>query len=257
MNIRELRVSNFRSFKDLEIELDNFNVLVGANASGKSNFVEIFKFLRDIANHGLQNAVSMQGGIEYLRNVTMDSSRPVSLRVVCEESGRFVIHRQEMIIGIRKKQLIYEFSITATDGNAGFEIGSDSLTREYHFFELEEQNGNLDEKEEIGTGEISLSNIEGRLEYSLDLPEGLPPRIGVGDLLNVCPRQGYGGSKTAAWLPTSVKPFFWPLPYPRRFLRASEYTTSTRNSPEDQLQSPERPNWKRTEATWPLSSRIS
>ncbi|RLE37103.1 hypothetical protein DRJ17_07275 [Candidatus Woesearchaeota archaeon] len=210
MNIRELRVSNFRSFKDLEIELDNFNVLVGANASGKSNFVEIFKFLRDIANHGLQNAVSMQGGIEYLRNVTMDSSRPVSLRVVCEESGRFVIHRQEMIIGIRKKQLIYEFSITATDGNAGFEIGSDSLTREYHFFELEEQNGNLDEKEEIGTGEISLSNIEGRLEYSLDLPEGLPPRIGVGDLLMFVPAKDTEEVKLPHGSLLLSSPFFGP-----------------------------------------------
>jgi AAA15 family ATPase/GTPase len=63
MRITELSVSNFRSFERLDLELNTFNVLIGANASGKSNFVEIFKFLRDIAKHGLQNAVSMQGGL--------------------------------------------------------------------------------------------------------------------------------------------------------------------------------------------------
>jgi predicted ATPase len=52
MAIKRIRVTNFKSFKDLEVALGKFNVLIGANASGKSNFIRIFEFLRDIVNMG-------------------------------------------------------------------------------------------------------------------------------------------------------------------------------------------------------------
>lgn len=48
MAIKKIKIANFKSFKDVEVELGRFNVLIGANASGKSNFVQVFKFLRDI-----------------------------------------------------------------------------------------------------------------------------------------------------------------------------------------------------------------
>lgn len=46
MSIKKIKVTNFKSFKDLEIILDKFNVLIGANASGKSNFVQICQTIR-------------------------------------------------------------------------------------------------------------------------------------------------------------------------------------------------------------------
>ena len=46
MTISKIRIANFRSFADETVELNDFNLLVGANASGKSNFVQAFKFLR-------------------------------------------------------------------------------------------------------------------------------------------------------------------------------------------------------------------
>jgi len=78
MHIKKIRVTNFKSFKDLEIELGRFNVIIGANASGKSNFVQIFKFLRDTTIYGLDNAISMQGGVDYLRNINIGSSKELS-----------------------------------------------------------------------------------------------------------------------------------------------------------------------------------
>ncbi|MBM3236151.1 hypothetical protein FJZ31_07610 [Candidatus Poribacteria bacterium] len=58
MAIKKIKIANFKSFKDLEVELGRFNVLIVGNASGKSNFVQIFKFLRDIKDYGLDNAMS-------------------------------------------------------------------------------------------------------------------------------------------------------------------------------------------------------
>jgi len=36
MAIKTIRMKNFKSFKDEEVHLGNFNVLIGANASRKS-----------------------------------------------------------------------------------------------------------------------------------------------------------------------------------------------------------------------------
>lgn len=64
MKIVKIRISNYRNFDDLSVCLNDFNLLVGANASGKSNFVQAFQFLRDIANYGLEDAISRQGGVQ-------------------------------------------------------------------------------------------------------------------------------------------------------------------------------------------------
>ncbi len=82
MAIKKIKISNFKSFKNLEIELGKFNILIGSNASGKSNFLQIFKFLKDINNSGLDNALHMQGGAEYLRNVKIGSSQNFSVEIV-------------------------------------------------------------------------------------------------------------------------------------------------------------------------------
>jgi len=46
--ITSVRIRNFKSFRDVEVALSPFNVLVGPNMSGKSNFVQAFQLLRRI-----------------------------------------------------------------------------------------------------------------------------------------------------------------------------------------------------------------
>lgn len=79
--ITRIKVSNFKSFKELDIELDKFNVVIGSNGSGKSNFVQIIQFLKDISEQGLDNAISLQGGEEHLRNVVVGSSEELAIQV--------------------------------------------------------------------------------------------------------------------------------------------------------------------------------
>jgi len=45
--ITEFKVQNFKSLKDIKIELKGFNLLVGRNATGKTNIIEAFKLFRD------------------------------------------------------------------------------------------------------------------------------------------------------------------------------------------------------------------
>ena len=61
---------------------------MGANASGRSNFVHIFQFLRDLTRYNLGDAISIQGGAEYdeadkdVSHVTVSESQVYPSRVV-------------------------------------------------------------------------------------------------------------------------------------------------------------------------------
>ena len=70
-----IKVGNFKNFKKAQIELNKFNVIVGKNASGKSNLFQIFVFLKDIAQRGLANAIAYQGGSRFINNFSSRSSK--------------------------------------------------------------------------------------------------------------------------------------------------------------------------------------
>jgi len=164
MAIKKIKISNFKSFKDLEIKLDKFNVLIGANASGKSNFIQIFKFLRDITNYGLDNAISMQGGIEYLRNVNVGSSENFSLEVVFDQ--KFVPALKitgKGLIEIEPYETIYKFALKFKKRGQGFEIVEDKLTHKCVFFQLKKGM-----KEKVGEGEIIYSVTNGKINVDLN-----------------------------------------------------------------------------------------
>lgn len=70
MIISKLSIKNWRNFRTLETDLSERQFVVGPNASGKSNFLDVFRFLRDIAKSeggGLQKAVQDRGGISKIR----------------------------------------------------------------------------------------------------------------------------------------------------------------------------------------------
>src|SRR5260370_1862148 len=88
MRLTSVRARNFKSFRDLDIQLDNLNVLIGANASGKSNFVQLFAFVRDIVESGLDNAISIQGGAQYLRNINCEEGANVTIELSVQSDPR-------------------------------------------------------------------------------------------------------------------------------------------------------------------------
>ncbi|MBQ4262926.1 MAG: AAA family ATPase [Bacilli bacterium] len=68
MKITKIRVENFKSYKKMNLDVDNLNFIIGGNASGKSNFVNILKFINDIVEYGIEDAISLQGGLKFLFN---------------------------------------------------------------------------------------------------------------------------------------------------------------------------------------------
>lgn len=103
MLLKKIKVANFKSFDEAEVELGKFNVLIGANASGKSNFVRIFRFLRDIKRHGVNDAVFLQGGNDYFTNINIGLDKDflfkIALDDVIDEDIVFITYDLEIKFG--------------------------------------------------------------------------------------------------------------------------------------------------------------
>ncbi len=69
LRLRRLRLRNWRNFTSIEVAIPDRLYLIGPNASGKSNFLDVFRFLRDLAapGGGFQQAVSRRGGVSTIR----------------------------------------------------------------------------------------------------------------------------------------------------------------------------------------------
>lgn len=67
-----LRLERWRNFSRININLAKRAFFVGPNASGKSNLLDVFRFLRDIVSvgGGFQEAVLSRGGIKSLRSLS-------------------------------------------------------------------------------------------------------------------------------------------------------------------------------------------
>ncbi|MBW2062242.1 MAG: AAA family ATPase [Deltaproteobacteria bacterium] len=69
LRFTRVAIENWRNFAHIDVGLERRVILFGPNASGKSNFLDIFRFLRDIASvgGGFQEAVRKRGGVSSLR----------------------------------------------------------------------------------------------------------------------------------------------------------------------------------------------
>ncbi|MEM1055245.1 MAG: AAA family ATPase [Bacteroidota bacterium] len=79
--ITRLRATNFRSIADMDLELGPLTVIVGRNGAGKSNTIDVLRFLRSSLNEGAERALSLMGGWEAVAGV---STKPCVISVDSE-----------------------------------------------------------------------------------------------------------------------------------------------------------------------------
>jgi len=116
MIVSRLILKNWRNFSHVDVQLGDRVFLVGPNASGKSNFLEVFRFLRDIAKTeggGLQNAIAEAGGLKKIRSLSARKYPYIEIEVHLSE-GVGQEPRWQYYIGLcewlegSKPRLVYE-----------------------------------------------------------------------------------------------------------------------------------------------------
>jgi predicted ATPase len=116
MIISHIRLKNWRNFRDVDVPLCDRVFLAGPNACGKSNFLDIFRFLRDIAKPGggLQQAVEARGGLSKIRCLAARQEPDVEIEVhlangtVGEVLWKYAIGIKQEPRGYRSPYLTYE-----------------------------------------------------------------------------------------------------------------------------------------------------
>ena len=86
MILKKITLRNWKNFQHCEVDLTERCFIIGANASGKSNFMDALRFLRDIAKQsgGLQTAVEERGGFTKIRCLAAKGTRAKSISITVE-----------------------------------------------------------------------------------------------------------------------------------------------------------------------------
>lgn len=157
MIISKIELFNWKNFHRCGVGVQERCFVVGANAAGKSNFIDALRFLRDVAKQGggLQTAVRVRGGITKIRCLAAREQSNVKLAIELSESdSRELCWHYELNFkhtggGIRENQvkIVSEKVFSGREqryvlDRSAETLGEDEETLKYTY--LEQPNANKD-----------------------------------------------------------------------------------------------------------------
>src|SRR5688572_16762268 len=109
--IESIKVRNYRSLADVEVQFEDLTVLVGENGSGKSNLVDVLRFVRDAITKGLDIAVLEHGGIgqlHYIHAIPSVIEIEINLSIDNKSAGyHIILDVHDSAYTVRLEHLIY------------------------------------------------------------------------------------------------------------------------------------------------------
>src|SRR5580658_7841939 len=115
MIVSRLALKNWRNFRSLDLRFQDRVFLIGPNASGKANLLDVFRFLRDLARPGggLQPAIAQRGGLSKIRCLAARREPDVEIDVELSDDGvpnawRYSIGIAQQVRGFRQAILKHE-----------------------------------------------------------------------------------------------------------------------------------------------------
>ncbi len=90
--LKSIALAGFKSFGTMdEVPLGPLNVLIGANGSGKSNFLSAFSFLEAFCSNRLNNYVKQSGGADRILHFGSRTTQQMELRVEFEDTDAYTL----------------------------------------------------------------------------------------------------------------------------------------------------------------------
>ncbi len=115
LRFTSLKLENWKNFKKVDVLLPRRVLLVGANASGKSNLLDVFRFLHDLAGDiggGFQEAVNRKrGGVSRIRSLAARRYPDVAIEVTLGSDEEPFLWRYRLAFGQdnqRRPQITHE-----------------------------------------------------------------------------------------------------------------------------------------------------
>ncbi|GAB4009986.1 AAA family ATPase [Spirosoma migulaei] len=101
--LQSIFVSGFRSIQSVDLPIRNLNILIGQNGAGKSNFIELFRFLHEIINQRLQVYTAVKGGADKLLHYGSRETKEIKIHLLLSDA-----HYQMNLIVAESDRLIIE-----------------------------------------------------------------------------------------------------------------------------------------------------
>ena len=115
MQIEQIRVRNFRAFKDVELrDVPRMAILVGANGTGKSTLYAIFGFLQDAMNSNVRTALTKLGGSRGFREVRSRGAQgPIEIEIKYRERPRGPLITYRLVVDEAEGQPVVDREVLA------------------------------------------------------------------------------------------------------------------------------------------------
>ena len=137
MRIEQLKIKNFKSIASAEVKFSPLTMIVGANASGKSNVINVFRFISNIATDGIDNAIALQGGIPYLANASLPKGTPIEIQFMLKlEKEGWIKSSNAKTVALKIQDIKYCFVIQPNLRGGGYHIASDNLSLDFYCMQI-------------------------------------------------------------------------------------------------------------------------
>ena len=103
-----IKIIGYKSIKEATVELRPINLLIGANGSGKSNFLSFFEFINRLYDRKLQEYVALNGGASKMMHKGSKATNELSAT-------------------IKFKDGVNSYSFTVKEGNDSFIFTEENL----------------------------------------------------------------------------------------------------------------------------------
>ena len=166
MRVLSIRVKNFKALRDVSMgNIPGFAVLVGANGTGKSTFIEVFDFLKDCLKNDVRTALQKRGGFaQVISRGHDDEAIEIELQIQMDISAvkrvRLVTYRLQIVERSRR--------ISVAEESLRFKRGAHGAP--YYFIRFNNGKGEaLPESFDAFDETVPLEQLE-REKQELDAP---------------------------------------------------------------------------------------
>ncbi len=132
--IRQVQIRNYKSIGQAVVDLEPFTVLVGANGSGKSNFVDALAFVQESLDSSPHHALANRGGARVISQWASGSSARFGFRVLIElAESAFADYTLEIARGASNGFQVARERCRILSGNedaTGFEVAEGRFLQE-------------------------------------------------------------------------------------------------------------------------------
>jgi Predicted ATPase len=176
--IEQIKIKNFKSFADVSLELGALNIFIGSNASGKSNFLDVLRFLQGIGL-GLSINEILNGKPAGTANLAWEGIRGGCANIANKHSDVKEVSVKAKTSAIRKYEISFNqkdetLSIETIDAGEGQDYGIWALDKQAHsklFTELKE---NAQRMSDVPLDKIkALENLFASMQHLDFRPENL------------------------------------------------------------------------------------